>query len=106
MHSINFTSGGTQRLARVVGPSLAKELIFTARVVDGEEAHKYGLVNHVVDQNEEGDAAYQRALKLAEEIIPNVRHFSVLRGLFGVLKKLLLIPKIDPNAYHTPYRDQ
>ena len=65
-------AGGTQRLARVVGPSLAKELIFTARVIDGEEAHKCGLVNHVVAQNEDGDAAYQRALKLAEEIIPNV----------------------------------
>ena len=33
-------AGGTQRLPRVVGPSLAKELIFTARVLTGEEAEK------------------------------------------------------------------
>lgn len=33
-------AGGTQRLPRVVGPSLAKELIFTARVLSGEDAAK------------------------------------------------------------------
>lgn len=63
--------GGTQRLPRIVGPSIAKELIFTGRVIDGQEAHKIGLVNQVVGQNKAGDAAYYRAVELAEEIIPN-----------------------------------
>jgi len=63
-------AGGTQNLARVVGPSLAKELIFTGRVLDGDKANKIGLVNHVVEQNCDGDAAYLRALELAKEIIP------------------------------------
>ena len=63
--------GGTQRLPRLVGPALAKELIFTARVIDGQEAERIGLVNHAVDQNADGDGAYQRALDLAKEIIPN-----------------------------------
>jgi len=63
-------AGGTQNLARVVGTSMAKELIFTGRVVDGYQAHKIGLVNHVVEQNDCGDAAYQRALELAAEIVP------------------------------------
>jgi len=63
-------AGGTQNLARVVGPSKAKELIFTGRVVDGETAYKIGLVNDVVPQNEEGDAAFQKALELAKEIVP------------------------------------
>ncbi len=64
-------NGGSQRLPRLIGLSAAKELIFTARVLDGNAAHKIGLVNHVVEQNKEGDAAYHRALGLAQEIAVN-----------------------------------
>ncbi|ESO99359.1 hypothetical protein LOTGIDRAFT_186751 [Lottia gigantea] len=64
-------AGGTQRLPRVIGPSLAKELIFTARRLDGFQARDLGVVNHAVQQNDNGDAAYHRALELAEEILPN-----------------------------------
>ncbi|XP_029941460.1 methylglutaconyl-CoA hydratase, mitochondrial [Salarias fasciatus] len=62
--------GGTQRLPRAIGVSQAKELIFSARVVQGAEACRLGLVNHSVEQNESGDAAYLRALELAREINP------------------------------------
>ncbi|XP_038622128.1 enoyl-CoA hydratase domain-containing protein 2, mitochondrial isoform X6 [Tachyglossus aculeatus] len=63
-------AGGTQRLPRCVGTGLAKELIFTGRRVDGREAAGMGLVNHAVQQNQDGDAAYRRALALALEIVP------------------------------------
>ncbi|KAJ8287282.1 hypothetical protein GJAV_G00049760 [Gymnothorax javanicus] len=63
-------AGGTQRLPRVVGVSLAKELIFAARMVDGTEAQTIGLVSHAVEQNKSGDAAYRRALDLAREFLP------------------------------------
>ncbi|XP_030062968.1 enoyl-CoA hydratase domain-containing protein 2, mitochondrial isoform X2 [Microcaecilia unicolor] len=63
-------AGGSQRLPRAVGLAVAKELIFTGRQIDGEQAVTIGLVNHAVPQIDHGDAAYQRALVLAQEILP------------------------------------
>nr|XP_045228923.1 methylglutaconyl-CoA hydratase, mitochondrial isoform X4 [Macaca fascicularis] len=63
-------AGGTQRLPRAIGMSLAKELIFSARVLDGQEAKAVGLISHVLEQNQEGDAAYRKALDLAREFLP------------------------------------
>ena len=63
--------GGTQRLPRVVGLAKAKELIYTARILRGRDAEAIGLVNHCVEQNEAGNAAYLRSLDLAREILPN-----------------------------------
>lgn len=64
-------AGGTQRLPRLISPSLAKELVFTARTLTGDEAYKMGIVNHSVQQNDAGDAAFERALQIADEILPN-----------------------------------
>ena len=44
--------GGTQRLPQLVGKGRAMELIMTAGMIDAETAKSYGLVNHVVPQNE------------------------------------------------------
>ncbi|XP_072026837.1 methylglutaconyl-CoA hydratase, mitochondrial-like isoform X2 [Amphiura filiformis] len=62
--------GGTQRLVRAAGPAIAKELMFTGRVLDGKQAAMLGIVNHAVEQDESGEAAYKRALELGKEILP------------------------------------
>jgi len=56
--------GGTQRLPRLVGPSRAKELIFTGRFVDAEEALRIGLADRVVAP----DDVYSEALALAKQL--------------------------------------
>ncbi len=66
--------GGTQRLPRLVGPGIAKELIFSGRRIDAEEARTINLVNRVVPEGE----ALNSARELAKEIAANgpvaVRH--------------------------------
>lgn len=58
-------AGGTQRLARLVGVSIAKELIFTGRIIEADEALAIGLVNNVVPDQEALPAALEFAAVLA-----------------------------------------
>ena len=44
--------GGTQRLPQLIGKGRAMEMIMTAGMISAEEAHRIGLVNHVVPQSE------------------------------------------------------
>ena len=50
-------AGGTQRLSRLIGPSKAKDLIYTGRFVDAAESLQLGLVDKVVPAAEVYDAA-------------------------------------------------
>lgn len=58
-------------MARIAGPAVAKELIFTAKVFNGDEAKCLGICNHVVEQNSDKDAAYLKAIDIANDILPN-----------------------------------
>ena len=57
--------GGTQRLARAVGPALAKDLILTGRTIDAEEALRIGLVSAVYAAEELLDRVLEVAAALA-----------------------------------------
>jgi enoyl-CoA hydratase len=57
--------GGTQRLARLVGASRAKDIILSGRQVDAEEALRIGLANEVVAPEGLNDRALERAAEFA-----------------------------------------
>jgi enoyl-CoA hydratase len=84
-------AGGTQRLTRLVGPARAKDLIFTGRFVDADEALAIGLVNRCApaDQVYEDALAWARqfadgpafALRAAKQAIDNGLGADLATGL-------------------------
>jgi enoyl-CoA hydratase/carnithine racemase len=62
--AVTPSTGGTQRLPRIVGFARAKELLLTGRVIDAQEAARIGLVNEVVETGR----AIARAHEIADEI--------------------------------------
>ena len=61
---------GTQRLARIVGPGMAKQMIFTAQIIKANEALRIGLVNEIFWQKE----LLENTKKIAENIGKNIDH--------------------------------
>lgn len=61
--------GGTQRLPRLVGRGMGKELLYTASVIDAQEALRIGLVNKVLPQAE----LMREVLKVAKKIGGNAK---------------------------------
>ena len=57
--------GGTQRLPRLIGPAMAKELIYTGKRIDAAEALRIGLVNHIYPENELMDKVNEIAQSIA-----------------------------------------
>ena len=77
--------GGTQNLPRLIGPALAKELIYTGRRLAASEARELRIVNHVVPKGE----ALAKALSIVDEMAKNaplglmMAKLAINRGLDG-----------------------
>ena len=64
--------GGTQRLPRLVGEAVAKELIFTADTVKAQRALEIGMVNTVVEPDKLMEAAYALAARICKNSLSAV----------------------------------
>ena len=58
--------GGTQRLAQLVGKGKANEMVFTAGMINADEALEWGLVNQVVELENLLDTCFDLAAKIAK----------------------------------------
>ena len=76
-------SGGTYRLPKLVGLGRARELIFTGRIIDAQEALSIGLVNRVVADDAVLDCARELTAKIAENSAIAVRFAKQSINLFG-----------------------
>lgn len=76
-------SGGTQRLARVIGIAKALEICLTGDLVDGKEAYRLGLVNAVVPADGLVGAAEQTARKMLKGAPLSIRYIkeAIYKGI-------------------------
>ena len=92
--------GGTQRLPRLVGAGIAKELIYTGKFISAERAAAIGLVNTVVEPEQLMDEAKGMAALIASKPILAVRAAkeTVNHGL-----NMTLHEGLDVEAFHWSY---
>ncbi len=70
--------GLSQRLYKTVGVGRAKELLFTGRTVDAEEALRIGLVNNVVPVDALDEEAQRLAVRIAGNSLSSLRSIKML----------------------------
>lgn len=96
--------GGTQRLARIVGPGMAKQMIYTARNIKADEALRIGLVNAVYPQEELMAAAEKMAAGIAKNAPIAVRNCkkAINDGLeAGMDEALVIEEKLFGDCFET-----
>ena len=96
--------GGTQRLARLVSPGMAKQLIYTARNIKADEAYRIGLVNAVYPQEELMAQAEKMAAGIAKNAPIAVRNCkkAINDGLDAAMDDAIVIEeKLFGNCFET-----
>lgn len=81
--------GATQRAARLIGPALTKELIFTGEIITAQRAKEMGLVNRIIPHEDLMDETLKLAQKICEQSSLSLSHAKnvINRGLEKTLKE-------------------
>lgn len=102
------TVGATQRLPRIVGRRMAKELLFTGRVVDAAEALSLGLANHVYEPDQLNAQADAMAAAIAKNNPLTVRltKHSIDTGLETTREGAMAVEllAIQENLRHSDWK--
>ena len=96
--------GGTQRLARLVGAGMAKQMIYTARNIKADEAYRIGLVNAVYPAEELMPAAEKMAAAIAKNAPIAVRNCkkAINEGLDADMDEAIVIEeKLFGDCFET-----
>ena len=95
---LGYDYPGLAKLARLVGPSCARDILFSARLMDADEAHRLGLINFLVDREaiETETIAYARTIAAnapltvrAAKVALNVWESGANPGDLGRVKQLV-----------------
>lgn len=102
------TVGATQRLPRIVGARMAKELLYTGRVLDAAEAKSLGLVNHVyaADQLDHEASAMAAAIAKNNPLTVRLTKHSIDTGLETTRQGAMAVEllAIQANLRHSDWK--
>jgi enoyl-CoA hydratase len=102
------TVGATQRMPRIVGARMAKELLYSGRVVDAAEAKSLGLVNHVYEHDQLDEKVNDMATAIAKNNPLTVRltKQSIDTGLETTRKGAMAVEllAIQENLRHSDWK--
>jgi enoyl-CoA hydratase len=77
---VGYALGGVEELARLVGSSNAKEILFSARRYTADEALQMGLINRVLPKNDLENFVREMAREIAENAPLTVRSIKIIAG--------------------------